>query len=143
MEQIAVVVIARELGLQRSLVFQRGRRSSQLCLKVLCLRTGVNRCRAVQVTHVIVEIDLLAVVVDERFLLNVGLIAQVGVRVGALLVGHVGFCGGWGEIKEIGGGIVREDGFLLGCIDSCRSTMEVDGGGGLRRQWDFDGAGGV
>ena len=88
MEQIAIVIVARKLGLQRSLVLQRGGRSSQLCLKILRLRPGVQRCRPVQVTHAIVEIDLLAIVIDQSFLLDVGLVAQVGVRVAALFVGH-------------------------------------------------------
>lgn len=88
MEQIAIVIVARKLGLQRSLVLQRGGRSSQLCLEILPLRPGVQRRRPVQITHSIIEIDLLAVVVDQGFLLNVGLVTQVGARVGALFVGH-------------------------------------------------------
>lgn len=143
MEQIAVVVIARKLGLQRSLVFQRGRRSSQLRLKVRRLRGSVDGCRAVHITHFVVKVDLLAVVVDERFLLNVGLIAQVGVRVGALLVGHVGLKK---EIKGIGG-----EGFGSSRGRSSFSLVdrrEVDGGGGLpasvgfrwcRRSLNFEG----
>ena len=111
MKQTAVVIIARKLGLQRGLVLQRRRRSSQLCLKILCLRTTIQRRRVVQITHAIVEVDLLAVVVDQRFLLNIGLVTQVGVRVGALLVGP-----GWCILgkRSVEGGV---DLGLLGRVD--------------------------
>lgn len=88
MEKAAVVVVACELGLEGSLVLERGGSSSELCLEVLRLGTTSKGCRSVQLAHAIIEVDLLAVVVDKRFLLHIGLVAQVGVRVGALFVGH-------------------------------------------------------
>lgn len=89
MEKAAVVVIACKLGLQCGLVFKRGRGSGELCLEILRLRASSKGSSPVQFAHAIVEVDLLAVIVDERFLLNIGLVAQVRVRIGALFVRHV------------------------------------------------------
>jgi hypothetical protein len=87
-EETAVVVVASEFGLKSSLVFQRGGGGGQLGLKVLGLPSTVG-CDLFQLAHSIVVVDLLAVIVDHSLLLIIGLIVQVGARIGAVFVGHV------------------------------------------------------
>jgi hypothetical protein len=88
-EQAAVVVIACELGLESGLVFKWGCSSGELSLEILRLGTSSNGCCPLQLAHAIVKIHLLAVVVDEGLLLDIGLVAQVRVRIDALFVRHI------------------------------------------------------
>lgn len=97
-EETAVVVVASEFGLESSLVFQRGGGGGQLGLEVLSLRCTVGQS-LVQLAHSIVVVDLLAVVVGHSLLLIIGLIVQVGARIGAVFVGHVEWEGERKEIK--------------------------------------------
>lgn len=92
-EETAVVVVASEFGLESSLVFQRGGGGGQLGLEVLSLRCTVGQS-LVQLAHSIIVVDLLAVVVGHSLLLIIGLIVQVGARIGAVFVGHVEWEGG-------------------------------------------------
>jgi hypothetical protein len=98
-EETAVVVVAGEFGLKSSLVFQRGGGGGQLGLKVVGLGCTVGH-GLIQLAHSIVEVDLLAVVVDHSLLLIIGLIVQVGARIGAVFVGHVEYEGGKKRVKN-------------------------------------------
>lgn len=89
MEQAAVVVVTRELGLERSREVQRLRRSSESTLDVVGLLCHAHLV-ALHLVHSLV-LDLLSVVGREGLFLDVGVVVDVACWSTAILKGaHVG-----------------------------------------------------
>ena len=96
-EQVAVVVVGRELGLQRRLELERRRGGLQLGVDVL---VAADRGHAVELLHAIV-LHLLAVLAGHNLLLGVGAV---------VVPAHacVWVCG-VGLLERVGGGVVNDE----------------------------------
>ena len=104
-EEVAVVVVAGELGLQRRLELERRRGGLQLGVDVL---VAADRGHAVELLHAVV-LHLLAVLARQNLLLGVGAVVVPAHRDAIVRCACDGRCGRASRFECVGVGVVIDE----------------------------------